>query len=64
MPAVSKSQQRLMQAALHGATFAKAKDVRASMTTQQLEDFARGSEKHKPERVTPARTCKDSRWCR
>ena len=40
MPAKSKSQQRLMAAALHGASFPKAQDVRASMTTKQLREFA------------------------
>lgn len=50
MPAKSRSQQRLMQAAEHGATFPKAKALRSSMTHQQLHDFASGSEKGKPER--------------
>ncbi len=40
MPAKSKAQQRLMAAALHGATFAKAAEVRNSMTTRQLREFA------------------------
>ena len=40
MPAVSKSQQRLMGAAEHGATFPLAKKLRKSMTPQQLHDFA------------------------
>lgn len=40
MPAVSKAQQRLMAAAEHGATFSKAKEVRQSMTHQQMRDFA------------------------
>jgi hypothetical protein len=31
-----------MAAALHGATFDKAKDLRASMTPAQLRDFATG----------------------
>lgn len=48
MPSVSRAQQRLMQAAAHGATFAKAKHVRASMTPEQLHDFAAGSMKGKP----------------
>lgn len=51
MPSVSKSQQRLMQAAEHGATFPKAEALRASMSKAQLHDFAAGSEKGKPERV-------------
>lgn len=40
MPATSKSQQRLMAAAEHGATFPKAKALRKSMTHEQLHDFA------------------------
>lgn len=39
MPPKNASQRRLMQAALHGATFKKAADVRASMTRAQLKDF-------------------------
>jgi hypothetical protein len=31
-----------MQAAAHGATFKKAKEIRASMTPQQLQDYTRG----------------------
>lgn len=54
MPAVSKAQQRLMQAAEHGADFPAAKKIRASMTHQQMHDYAVGSEKGKPEHV-PAR---------
>lgn len=50
-PAKSKAQRRLMAAAEHGATFAKAKEVRATMSYAQLHDFAVGSEKGKPERV-------------
>jgi hypothetical protein len=42
MPARSERQRRLMQAAAHGATFKKARDIRASMTPQQLRDFTRG----------------------
>lgn len=53
MPAKSKSQQRLMQAAEHGATFPKAVAIRQSMSYAQMHDFAVGSEKGKPERVTP-----------
>ena len=30
----------LMQAALHGASFPKAKEVRASMSKQDLKDFS------------------------
>jgi hypothetical protein len=44
-----------MGAAEHGADFPLAKKLRASMTHQQLHDFAVGSEKNKPERVTPAK---------
>lgn len=51
MPAKSKAQQRLMQAAEHGATFPMAKQVRASMTHQQMHDFAVGSMKGKPQHV-------------
>lgn len=51
MPAKSKSQQRLFQAAEHGATFPKAKAIRQSMSHQQMHDFAVGSEQGKPERV-------------
>lgn len=53
MPAKSRSQQRLMQAAEHGATFPKAKQIRAAMTPQQLHDFASGSERGKPQHVKP-----------
>ena len=51
MPAKSKSMQRLFGAAAHGATFAKAKELRASMTEKQLLDFAATSTKHLPTRV-------------
>jgi hypothetical protein len=51
MPAVSVAQQHLMAAAEHGATFAKAKKLRKSMTHKQLHDFASGSEKGKPMHV-------------
>ena len=51
MPAKSKAQQRLMQAAEHGATFPMAKKVRASMTHDQMHDFAVGSEQGKPAHV-------------
>ncbi len=51
MPAKSKAQQRLMQAAEHGADFPMAKKIRHSMTHQQMHDFAVGSEKGKPEHV-------------
>ena len=51
MPSKSRSEQRLFQAAEHGATFPKAKQLRQTMTHQQLHDFASGSEKGKPQRV-------------
>lgn len=51
MPAKSRSQQRLMQAAEHGAQFPKAQQLRQSMTKTQLHDFASGSEQGKPQRV-------------
>lgn len=52
MPSVSRAQQRLMQAAEHGAKFPMAEKVRASMTHTQMHDFAVGSEKNKPEHVS------------
>lgn len=51
MPSTSKAQQRLMAAAEHGADFPMAKKLRASMTHEQLHDFASGSEKGKPEHI-------------
>ncbi len=51
MPSVSKKQGNLMRAAEHGANFPMARKVRASMTTQQLHDFASGSTKGKPQHV-------------
>ena len=51
MPATSKAQQRLMAAAAHGATFGKAKALRASMPMSSLRDFAEGSMANKPERA-------------
>jgi hypothetical protein len=53
MPSKSKAQQRLMQAAEHGATFPMAKALRKSMTHAQLHDFSVGFEKGKPEHVKP-----------
>jgi hypothetical protein len=50
-PSKSKSQQRLFQAAEHGAQFPKAQKLRATLTHQQLHDFASGSEKGKPQHV-------------
>jgi hypothetical protein len=56
VPSKSKAQQRLMQAAEHGADFPMAKKVRASMTEQQLHEFASGPMAKKPEHVPhPAR---------
>jgi hypothetical protein len=51
MPSESKAEQRLMGAAEHGADFPAAKKLRASMTHEQLHDFASGSMKGKPEHV-------------
>lgn len=51
MPSVSKAQQRLTAAAEHGASFPMARKLRASMTHQQLHDFASGSMKGKPAHV-------------
>lgn len=55
MPAKSKAQQRLMAAAEHGASFAKAKQIRSSMSMKQMHDFASGSMKGKPGHVAKAR---------
>lgn len=56
MPAVSKAQQRLMQAAEHGADFLEARKLRRTMTRAQMHDFAVGSEQGKPDHVPhPAR---------
>ena len=52
MPSKSKAQQHLMAAAIHGATFSMAAKVRASMTTPQLQDFAKGPVKA-PKLATP-----------
>ncbi len=51
MPAKSKSQQRLMSAAEHGAQFPAAQQIRASMSLGQMRDFARGPMAGKPEHV-------------
>ncbi len=51
MPAKSRAQQRLMQAAEHGANFPMARKVRQSMTHSQMHDFAVGSERGKPQHV-------------
>lgn len=55
MPSKSRAQQRLMQAAEHGANFPMARKVRQSMTHQQMHDFASGSEKGKPQHVAGLR---------
>lgn len=52
MPAKSRAQQRLMQAAEHGADFPMARKIRSSMTHQQMHDFAVGSERRKPQHVS------------
>lgn len=51
MPAKSKSQQRLMAAAEHGAQFPAAQQIRASMSLGAMRDFARGPMAGKPEHV-------------
>lgn len=51
MPSVSKAQQRLFQAAEHGATFKMARTIRSEMTRQQMHEFASGSMKGKPTHV-------------
>jgi hypothetical protein len=40
-PAKSRKQANLMRAALHGASFPKARAISRSMTAEQLKDFAR-----------------------
>jgi len=51
VPSKSRAQQRLFQAAEHGADFPMARKIRQSMTHQQMHDFASGSEKGKPQHV-------------
>jgi hypothetical protein len=51
MPAKSKRQQHLMAAAAHGATFPKAREVRASLTPRQLGEFAATPTRDLPRRV-------------
>ncbi len=51
-----------MQAASHGADFAMARKVRASMTPQQMHDFSVGSEKGKPMHVKKAPDASSSRY--
>lgn len=41
MPAKSQKQADLMRAAAHGADFPKAKQLRESMSPEQLRDFAK-----------------------
>ena len=41
-PAKSTKQANLMRAAEHGAQFPMAKKVRASMTPEQMQEFAQG----------------------
>jgi hypothetical protein len=53
MPARSKAQRRLIAAAEHGATFPKARAIRASMSYAQMHDFAIGRERGLPEHVRP-----------
>jgi len=55
MPAKSRAQQRLFQAAAHGANFGMAKKLRSSMTLAAMHDFEVGSEKGKPEHVKKAK---------
>lgn len=43
MPSKSQAQANLMRAAAHGATFPKAKALRAHMTLKQLADFSKVS---------------------
>ena len=52
MPSESKSQQRLFQAAEHGADFPMARKVRGSMSASDLHDFAAGSMAGKPEHAS------------
>lgn len=40
MPAKTEKQARLMRAAAHGATFAKAKSLRQAMSLKQLKEFS------------------------
>lgn len=55
MPSKSKSQQRLMAAAEHGAPFPAAQQIRASMSLGQMRDFARGPMTGKPAHVKAKR---------
>ena len=49
-PSVSKRQRRLMAAAEHGADFPEARKIRASMSHEQMHDFAVTKEAHLPEK--------------
>lgn len=51
MPAKSKAQQRLFQAAEHGAKFPMAEKLRATLPHSTLHEFASGSEAGKPQHV-------------
>ena len=51
MPAVSTAQQHAFQAAKAGANFPLARKLRASMSSEKLDEFASGSEAGKPEHV-------------
>lgn len=51
MPAKSKAQARLMAAAEHGADFPMARKVAASMTHEQMHDFAATPRKGLPKHV-------------
>ena len=56
MPAKSKAQHNLMEAALHGSAIPAAKKIRASMTTAQIKDFTATSTKALPKHAPAART--------
>jgi hypothetical protein len=51
MPAKSVAQANLMRAAEHGAQFAKAKQLRRSMSLKQLSEFAGTPTKGLPQHV-------------
>lgn len=59
MPAKSKAQARLMAAAEHGADFPMARKVRASMTHDQMHDFAATRRKALPAHVKTATPKRD-----
>ena len=54
MPSKSRAQQKLFQAAEHGADFPMAQKLRASMSLAQMHDFASGPMKGKPVHVKKA----------